>query len=52
MVTIELGFVSDLTAGFMWLALCMKGAIFSFNVTEEWLDFTLSRHVTVPVPLM
>jgi len=52
MVTIELGFVGDLTAGFMWLTLCMKGALFSFNVTEEWLGFTLSPHMTVPVSLM
>ena len=37
--------VSDVTAGFLWLALC-KGAILSLNVTEDRLDFTVPRHVT------
>ena len=75
MTTKELRFVSDITAGFLWLALCInplnaelnpichllallgahhilhvsrirvKGAIFSLNVTEEWLDITVPRHV-------
>ena len=52
MITTELGFVSDITAGFLWLALCIKGAIFSLNLTEDWLDFTVPRHVTWPVALM
>ena len=36
----------DVTAGFLWLALCIKGAILSLNVNEDRLDFTVPRHVT------